>query len=165
MKAALDVHYKDSGVVAACVVFASWSDSAPIEIVRAAVSGASPYRAGRFYLRELPCLMAVLERAGRRFDTIVIDGYVHLREDAGKGLGVHLHQALVYAPAVVGVAKNSLKIADRFLPILRGKSARPLFVSAVGCPVDRAARSILSMHGPYRIPTLLKLADHHARSA
>jgi deoxyribonuclease V len=53
------------------------------------------------------------------------------------------------------------------LPVLRGRSTRPLFVSSVGIEVSHAARCIVTMHGPYRIPTLLKkahdLACHAAR--
>ena len=165
MKAALDVHYGSEEPTAACVVFDDWQDSTAVDVIRKAVPSARKYRAGRFYERELPCLLAVLEYAGREFDTIVIDGYVHLKAEVGKGLGTHLFESLSYAPVVIGVAKNPLKIAERFVPIHRGKSKKPLFVSAVGCSVEKAAQSILSMHGPYRIPTLLKLADHHARAA
>jgi deoxyribonuclease V len=164
MKAVLDVHYESTRSIAACVVFNNWLDSKPAELIRVIVPGASQYCAGRFYERELPCLMSVLQRAGREFDTIIIDGYVHLRTDVGKGLGVYLFETLPYSPVVVGVAKNPLKVADHFVPIYRGKSKRPLFVSAIGCSVEQAASSILGMHGPYRIPTLLKLADHHARA-
>jgi deoxyribonuclease V len=164
MKAALDVHYESDRSIAACVVFDDWLDSEPTELIRVVEPRALPYRAGRFYERELPCLMSVLERSGCEFDTIIIDGYVHLSSDAGKGLGAHLFESLPYSPAVIGVAKNPLKVADHFVLILRGRSRKPLFVSAIGCPVDQAARSILGMHGQYRIPTLLKLADHHARA-
>jgi deoxyribonuclease V len=165
LKAALDVHYGSDRPIAACVVFNHWWDSTPTDLIRAAVPCTPEYRAGRFYKRELPCLLSVLERAGREFETLVIDGYVHLTAEVGKGLGIHLFESLPYAPVVIGVAKNPLKIAERFVPIHRGRSRKPLFVSAAGCPVQEAARSILSMHGPYRIPTLLKQADHHARAA
>jgi len=163
MKAALDVHYESRRAIGACVVFDDWSDSEPAALVRVVVPGASPYRPGRFYERELPCLLSVLGRSGCEFETIVIDGYVHLRAEVGKGLGAHLFASLPYSPVVIGVAKSPLKIADRFVAITRGRSARPLFVSAIGCPVEQAAQSIASMHGPHRIPTLLKLADRHAR--
>jgi deoxyribonuclease V len=108
--------------------------------------------------------MSLLGRSDHEFEAIIIDGYVHLRADAGKGLGVHLFESLSYLTVVIGVAKNPLKVADHFVLINRGRSRKPLFVSAIGCSVDQAARSILSMYGPYRIPTLLKLADHHARA-
>lgn len=164
MKAALDVHYESNRSIAACLVFDNWLDSKPEDLIRVIVPRASQYFAGRFYERELPCLMSVLQRADRQFDTIIINGYVHLRTDAGKGLGVHLFESLSYSPVVVGVAKNPLKVADHYATINRGRSKRPLFVSATGCSIAQAAQSILSMHGPYRIPTLLKLADHFARA-
>ena len=163
MKAALDVCYENNRSTAACVIFQDWPDSRPTERIRVVVPSTSRYRPGRFYLRELPCLMSVLRRAGQEFETIVIDGYVHLKNDVGKGLGMHLFESLSYSPVVIGVAKNPLKVADHFVPINRGRSRKPLLVSAIGCSVDEAARSILSMHGPYRIPTLLKLADQQAR--
>lgn len=165
MKAALDVHYEGDRATAACVVFDRWRDSTPRELVRVTLPSGAQYRPGRFFERELPCLLAVLDRSGHAFETIVIDGYVHLRADRGKGLGQHLREALACAPVVVGVAKSPLKIADRFVSIHRGRSQRPLFVSAAGCSLDAAGNAIFGMHGPYRIPTLLKLADRHARGS
>ncbi|MCF8111508.1 MAG: endonuclease V [Desulfobacteraceae bacterium] len=159
MKAALDVHYKESTGVAACVVFRDWTDGRPADVVTAQVCGVGPYRPGRFYERELDCLTAVLGKTGIRFDTIVIDGYVHLNNETGRGLGAHLRDALSYFPVIVGVAKNPLKTADNFVIICRGKSKKPLFVSAAGCRPEQAGLWIKSMHGPHRIPTLLRIAD------
>lgn len=163
MKAALDVHYRSGGASAACVAFRDWRDDTPVERLRIKVPAAAPYRAGRFYERELPCLLAVLDKADRSFETVLIDGYVHLRPGAGKGLGTHLFESLSCRTRVIGVAKKPLRIADRFVPVLRGRSRRPLYVSAIGCSLERAAHSISIMHGPHRIPTLLRIADHHAR--
>ncbi len=163
MKAAVDVHYGREGAAAACVVFESWEDAAPAAVYRALVADAAEYRPGRFFERELPCLLAVLRAADQEFDSIVIDGYVHLRPGAGKGLGQHLREALPYETEVIGVAKNPLKVAGRSMTVFRGRSAKPLFVSAAGCPLDYAGRAVLRMHGPYRIPTLLKLVDGYAR--
>lgn len=163
MKAALDVHYDGQGAAASCVVFESWEDSSPAEVHRAVIPEAAGYRPGRFYERELPGLLAVLAEAGREFESIVIDGYVHIRAGEGKGLGQHLWEALGREIEVIGVAKNPLRLADRFAPVLRGRSAKPLFVSAAGCSLAAARRAVLSMHGPYRIPTLLRLADQYAR--
>jgi GNAT superfamily N-acetyltransferase len=64
----------------------------------------------------------------------------------------------------LGVAKNSLKIAERFVPVFRGRCRKPLFVSAIGYPVEKAALQIEWMHDYHRIPTLLKLADQSART-
>lgn len=164
MKAALDVHYEGGRAFAACVVFDRWQDSEPAELIRTVVHGSLPYRAGRFYERELPCLMSVLRVAGHEFEAVIIDGYVHLRADAGKGLGLHLYESLDYSTTVIGVAKNPLRVADRFIAIRRGRSKKPLYISAAGCTVEYAAQSILRMYGPHRIPALLKRADHHARA-
>ena len=164
MKAVLDVHYTSDRTIAACVIFNTWQDSAPLSVSRAIMSAAGGYRAGRFYKRELPSLMTALKQTGQEFETIVIDGYVHLRPDKGKGLGAHLYESLPYSTVVIGVAKNPLKISDRFVPVIRGRSKKPLYVSAMGCPLDHAAQSISAMHGPYRIPTLLKIADQFSRS-
>jgi deoxyribonuclease V len=163
MKAALDVHYVSDSATAACVVFDSWQDSVPRSLARAVVPAVALYRAGRFYERELPCLLSVLHQVGHELETIVIDGYVHLRSDVGKGLGAWLHESLPYSAVVIGVAKNHLKVADRFIPVHRGASKKPLYVSAIGCSLEHAARSIACMHGSYRTPTLLKAADRNAR--
>lgn len=165
MKAALDVDYRGDGAVAACVAFRDWQDGEPTRIVRVAVPTPERYRAGRFYRRELPCLLTVLDEAGLKFDTIVVDGYVHLRPEVGTGLGARLAQALSYSTVIIGVAKSPLRIADRFTAIIRGRSSKPLFVSALGCPLEDAAREVQGMHGRYRIPTILRLADRCARGA
>ena len=50
------------------------------------------------------------------------------------------------------------------IAVLHGSSERPLYVTAIGCDVDDAAENVRAMHGPYRIPTMLRLADSLARS-
>ena len=65
---------------------------------------------------------------------------------------------------VIGVAKTGFQGADVVAEaVLRGKSERPLWVTAEGIEVDRAARWIRQMHGPHRIPTLLKRVDRLCR--
>ncbi len=140
MKAALDVHYGRKGATAACVVFENWADAAPVEVHRTTVANPAGYRAGRFYERELPCLLAVLRTAGREFESIVIDGYVHLKPGAGKGLGQHLREALSYPVVVIGVAKNPLKVADRFVPVVRGPEGDPRDARPVPDPDPAQAR-------------------------
>ncbi len=164
MMAAVDVHYEIDKSIAACIAFKEWGDSSPYKSKRITLSPSKDYCPGRFYKRELPCILAVLESIDHTFDIIIIDGYVHLKKDYGKGLGAYLFESLPYTSCIIGVAKNPLKIADNFVQINRGKSKRPLFISSIGCPVQYAAESIISMHGGNRIPTLLKLADKLARS-
>lgn len=164
MKAAVDVCYRRTQARAAGLIFEDWTDSAPASVFQIRLPPQKPYRPGRFFERELPCLLALLRPIAFRFEAIVIDGYVHLCDEAGKGLGVHLFESLAYSPTIIGVAKNPLKVADRFVPVYRGSSRKPLFVSAIGCPADQAARIIAGMHGSDRIPTLLKQVDRFARS-
>jgi deoxyribonuclease V len=164
MMAILDVDYGQARAAAACLAFERWADRSPHEVFRVVMPIPAAYRAGRFFERELPCLRAVLEQAGQAFEKIVIDGYVHLKTEAGLGLGAHLRQSLAYPSVVIGVAKTPLTIAHRFVPLCRGRSRKPLFISAIGCPAEQAAQFIFRMHGPHRIPTLLKWVDHYART-
>jgi deoxyribonuclease V len=156
----VDVGYRDDGALAACVVAEHWTDDRPYEQRVAHVAGVAPYQPGRFYLRELPCLLAVLRVVRAPITTIVIDGYVFLDGDR-PGLGAHLHDAM-HVP-VVGVAKTEFRGVVSAIALIRGESSRPLFVSAIGVDVREAAAHIAEMHGPYRTPTLLRLVDRMTR--
>ena len=67
--------------------------------------------------------------------------------------------------AVVGVAKTRFAGAADAVAVCRGGSRSPLFVTAVGVDVQEAAQKVAAMHGPYRLPTLLKRVDQLARTA
>jgi deoxyribonuclease V len=49
------------------------------------------------------------------------------------------------------------------MPVQRGHSRRPLYVSAAGIDAETAARYIQDMHGTYRLPTLLRRVDQLCR--
>lgn len=163
MIAALDVHYDESARAgtAAAVVFRQWEDSEPVAEYATRCTGIESYVPGEFFKRELPCLLAVLEKVREPLDFIVIDGYVSL--GARPGLGMHLWEALHKATPVIGVAKTRFCNAAP-LEITRGQSASPLFVTAVGVDTATVAENIARMHGPFRIPTLLKRVDQLARA-
>ena len=95
---------------------------------------------------------------------IVIDGYVWLGHER-PGLGAHVHAALDGRSAIVGVAKHRFKSATTAIPVLRGTSRQPLFITAAGIAPATAAAAVTSMHGPHRIPTLLKRVDRLSRDA
>ena len=119
------------------------------------------YAPGQFYLRELPCLLAVIDRLDALPRTIVVDGYVFLGPER-PGLGAHLYDALAGNVPVVGVAKRPFR--DAFaVPVRRGESARPLYVTAIGLAVGEAAAHVRAMHGEHRIPTLLRRVDALSR--
>ena len=164
MNAVLDVHYHEQVAYAACVEFLNWTDTVPARTIVVTTEVPAVYRPGRFFERELPCLLAVLEKSRRHYESLIIDGYVFLKAPVVNGLGAHLEQALRYSPAVIGVAKSPLRGADRFVTITRGKSKRPLFVSSVNMPVKKAAGLVAGMAGPFRIPTLIRLADKTCRA-
>ncbi len=160
--AVVDVDYTGPGATAACVVGDRWSDPAPIETHTLVLTEVAPYVAGRFFERELPCIVAVLSRVVTPIDTVVIDGYVVLDTEGTGGLGAHLHAALGGRCAVIGVAKTAFGDASFATPVLRGTSRRALYVTAAGIDVGVAAQRITAMHGPHRIPTLLGWVDRLA---
>ena len=160
MFVAVAVHYGDAAVVAAAVVFERWTDE--LAVGESSVfhpPNPAPYTPGAFYERELPYLVPLIERLVSAPEVVVIDGYVWLGLDRA-GLGKHLHDRI--GLPVIGVAKTSFAGATA-TEVLRGESAQPLYVTAIGIDEAEAAAHIREMHGPYRIPTLLKRADSLAR--
>jgi deoxyribonuclease V len=162
----VDVDYRETAVVTACVGFEAWTDEAAAhELVVRSSEPAVAYAPGRFFERELPYLRAALEQfvhapsVARTIDVVVIDGYVWLAP-GHRGLGAHLHAAI--DRPVVGVAKTSYLSAEA-IEVVRGASARPLYVTAEGIDPRLAAEHVKAMHGPFRIPTHLKRADSLAR--
>jgi deoxyribonuclease V len=155
----VDVDYRETGAVAAALWFDAWDAESERARATAIFREIAEYEPGAFYKRELPCLLGVLA-LGDKADIAIVDGYVQL--GAGKpGLGAHLHAAI--GGIVIGVAKTRFASATDAVPLVRHGSTSPLFISSIGMPVQEAADLVRSMHGPYRIPTLLKAVDSLAR--
>lgn len=161
MLACVDVDYRPHGAVAACVLFRAWSDADSAAERVQAIAQVEPYQPGQFYRRELPCLLSVLTGMAETLEAIVVDGYVWLEEQK-PGLGAHLYEALGRTVPVIGVAKTRFAGAAA-AAVERGESRRPLYVSAAGLDPLTAARHIQSMHGAYRMPTLLRRVDQLCR--
>lgn len=159
--AGLDVDYRDTVAVAAGVWFRGWSASETEAEVVTTIQEVAPYQPGEFYRRELPCLLAVLAR-GPAAGVVVVDGYVWLAPERA-GLGAHLYAALGERTVVIGVAKSRFAGATDAVPVYRGSSRSPLYVTAAGVSAAEAAGWVASMNGPYRVPSLLKRADQLAR--
>jgi deoxyribonuclease V len=162
--AAVDVHYLESRCARAALVGAA--DPAFADVVAeysALVEDVAAYRPGEFYLRELPPLRAVLGRldGGTPLELIVIDGYVDLDPGGRPGLGAHVHEE--FGVPVIGVAKSAFLTATHAIPVLRGTSARPLFVTSAGLPRAEAARMVREMAGQFRLPDVLRRVDALAR--
>ena len=119
-----------------------------------------PCRPGQFYLRELPPLRAVLDGLSS-LGLLVVDGYADL-DPAADRLGAHAHAE--FGIPVIGVAKSRFRTATHAVPVVRGSSVRPLFVTAAGIPSADAADLVQRMAGRYRLPDALRRADTLARA-
>lgn len=160
MIAIVDVQYTETRARTGCVIAHAWNAPAPAAERAIETEVAAAYVPGELYRRELPPVLEIL-RGVDDLTTVVIDAHVWLGPDR-PGLGARLHDALGGAIAVVGVAKNAFAGAPS-LPVVRN-TARPLYVSAIGLDPHQAAAHVAAMHGPYRIPTLIRRADQLARS-
>jgi deoxyribonuclease V len=162
MIAAFDVHYPGDGRASvAAVLFRDYKDPEPaLEHVRM-TEVVSDYIPGRFYLRELPCIISLFELFDEAPDEMVVDGYVTL--GGRPGLGQHLFDAFDRKISVIGAAKSKYRDASG-IEVFRGRSTRPLYVTSAGMKPTEAAQRIASMHGAFRIPTLLRRVDLLARN-
>ena len=167
MLVALDVAYHESQGYAVAITFPDWASAAVSAVHTATIEQVPAYEPGAFYKRELPCLLAVLAAVDlAAVRGVVVDGYVTLGTEGRPGLGQHLYAALGGRVPVVGVAKTRFAgVAPQVVPVLRGQSQNPLYVTSVGLPVAEAARQVAAMHGAYRFPALLKQLDDLTRQA
>jgi deoxyribonuclease V len=107
------------------------------------------------------CRCAVLAEV-RRLDLLVVDGYADLDPGGRPGLGAHADAE--FGIPVIGVAKSRFRTATHAVPVVRGSSSRPLFVTEAGMPTADAADLVRRMAGRYRLPDALRRADNLARA-
>jgi deoxyribonuclease V len=162
---AVDVDYREARARVAGILFREWGDAqtAAEQVAECAVS--NDYRPGEFFRRELPCIEHLLREIRQPIDCIVIDGYVYLGGERRPGLGIHLFDALTQQVPVIGVAKTPFRDTPDTTAVFRGRSTRPLYVTAAGMDDDLARQRIRAMHGEHRIPTLLQRVDRLCRQA
>lgn len=156
---AFDVGYDEGTALVIAVEFDDWVADKEIATYTLKVSPVEEYQSGQFYKRELPCILALLDHYQLKPDVIAIDGFVYLDEHQTPGLGWYLYDALEQTVPVIGVAKNARGEMPKSWQLLRGDSKKPLYISAVGMGQQLAKEYIKSMHGKFRMPALLKLAD------
>jgi deoxyribonuclease V len=160
--AAVDAHYLSTGGARAAAVLAADAAFTHVLAERTAIIARVPaYRPGEFYRRELPPLRAVLADLGG-LGLLVVDGYADLDPAGRPGLGAHAHAE--FSIPVIGAAKSRFHTATHAVPVVRGSSVRPLFVTAAGMPAADAADLVRHMAGPYRLPDALRRADTLARA-
>lgn len=166
MVAAFDIHYDRKPIKGVAVLF-DWSDKTPQQSISHYFDRVEEYESGAFFKRELPCIIKLLENLQlEQIDTIIVDGSVWVNDDKKKGLGAYVFDHLQGKIPVIGVSKNQLKDCNILCkPILRGKSQKHLWVSAIGLPLEQAAEKIKNMQGEFRIPEVLKKLDRLTRIA
>lgn len=160
--AAVDVYYPAAGGARAALVITADPRFATIRSEHTVtLADVAPYEPGKFFARELPALRAVLADA-TDLDLIVVDGYVDLDPHGRAGLGAHVHAE--YAVPVIGVAKTAFRSATHARPVCRGQAVRPLYVTAAGIDIEKAAALVRDMAGPHRLPDALRRADALSRT-
>jgi deoxyinosine 3'endonuclease (endonuclease V) len=162
---AIDVHYRNHTAKVVCAVLQQWKDPLAVHYHIKYVDAVAEYIPGEFYKRELPCILAILEEVDlTTVSCIVIDGFVVL-DDTGKyGLGGHLYESLDRKVPVIGVAKSNFhQNIKHVIPVYRGESDKPLYITAIGTDLQQAADDIQAMYGDYRMPAVLKELDRKTK--
>ncbi|BCJ57918.1 endonuclease V [Micromonospora endophytica] len=181
--AGVDVSYDKSSprITAAAVVF---DLATGVEVESAVVPGevTFPYVPGLLAFREVPILLTALERLAARPDLVVCDGYgiAHPRR-----FGLACHLGVVAGLPTFGVAKtpfvagfdapgehrgdwSPLRAGDEVLGrVLRTQTGvKPVFVS-VGhrTALEQATTLTLNLTPRYRLPEVIRRADHLSREA
>ncbi len=157
---AIDIHYKATYAKNVGVLF-DWPNNAPQRTIINQRTDVAEYVSGEFYKRELPCVLDVIAEVDLdSIEAIIVDGHVYIDNDYNHGLGGYVYEAIQQKVPIIGVAKRAFHKNEKTnIPVLRGESANPLYVSAIGISVDVAAKRIKEMHGEYRMPTLLQILD------
>ena len=158
---AIDVHYREEIARVVSIEFEDWNAIVPTTIHVKEIPETPPYVPGQFYKRELPCIMEILKCSDlSNIKAIIVDGYVVLDDLGKKGLGGYLYDHLNQAIPVIGVAKKRFHSLDKLtLPIFRGASKKPLYVTCLGGELAEYAQKVQDMQGDYRFPELLKILD------
>lgn len=160
---AVDVHYSENNGVAAGILFENWQDEKAQKECASLIEGVADYESGKFFKRELPCILKLIAEHRLKPDCIIVDGFVFLDGYSKAGLGKHLYEALNREVSVVGIAKKRFKDIDAQFEVCRGNSRKPLYVTAVGIDLEQAKRNVRAMHGENRLPTLIKRVDQICR--
>ncbi|GHG42505.1 MULTISPECIES: deoxyribonuclease V [Amycolatopsis] len=178
----LDVAYDDNDGIAAAVVTLETAGLTVVEQRTHRAKAVFPYEPGLFAFRELPPLLAALDRLERTPDVLVCDGH-GLAHPRRFGLACHLG-VLTGLPAF-GVGKTRLVGTHAAPAFARGAAeplvdggevvgavlrtrdgVKPVYVSA-GHRIDlaHACRLTLALTPRYRLPETTRHADRLSRAA
>ncbi|MEU0537055.1 endonuclease V [Amycolatopsis tolypomycina] len=178
----LDVAYDDDGDIAAAVVTLETAGLTVVEERTHRARAVFPYEPGLFAFRELPPLLAAIERLDRTPDVLVCDGHgrAHPRR-----FGLACHLGVLTGLPAFGVGKtrfvgthadpaaargSSVPLVDageEVGAVLRTREGvKPVYVSA-GHRIDlaHACRLTLALTPRYRLPETTRHADRLSRAA
>ncbi len=178
--AGVDVGYEQGGqVTRAAVVVLTYPELQPMDSALARLPTGFPYVPGLLSFRELPAVLAAIERLQVRPDVYLCDGQgrAHPRR-----FGIACHLGVLLDVPTIGVAKSRLigshaeppREKGGWTPLLDGAEVigavlrtragvKPLYVS-IGHRVslDTAIRLVLACTGRYRLPETTRLAHRFA---
>lgn len=162
---AFDTYYFDTFAKTVCLTFNYWNDSDYTNVYTETLENITEYIPGEFYRKELPCILSLTKKINlQNVNFIIIDGFVYLDDNKKFGLGAFLYESLNRKIPIIGIAKtNFATIEKNKKTLIRGKSKNPLFITSIGIEVEEALKKVETMHGEYRIPTLLKELDRLTR--
>lgn len=164
MKFIVAVHIEGAQAHAAAVAFEAWDAAEATKTYLTHIPQIEKPVRGELDLRELPCVMQLLQEHKLEPELLVIDGFVHVDADDTPGLGHHLFHALAGRVPVVGVSKKSLPGLSSQFEVMREEEAAPVLVTTAGIDIGAAKVRVRSMHGRKRVPTLMKLAARLAKN-
>jgi deoxyribonuclease V len=158
---AIDVHYKETTAKTVGALLQNWDDAVAQQYIIKYINEVEEYVPGAFYKRELPCILEIVKDLDlSSLSYIIIDGFVVLDDSSKPGLGAYVYESIQSQVPVIGVAKTNFHQNEQHvIPVLRGESTKPLYVTAVGTDLQQAAEHIKNMHGEFRLPTVLKEMD------
>lgn len=160
---AFDAYYTDKSTRLVAAGFRTWSAPEPLRLYVWESGPAADYEPGQFYRRELPLILTALADFNLdEVQLIIVDGYVYLNDKGRLGLGGHLFEELGGKVPVVGIAKSYFR-DNNAVPVLRGESSKPLYVTALGMAPEEAAEQVRTMAGPYRMPDVLAAVDRETK--
>ena len=164
MKLVVAVHIEGTQANAAAAAFDAWDVAEPIKTYVSPIAHVDKAVRGALDLRELACMLQLLQDHRLTPELVLIDGFVHLDADETPGVGQHLYQALGGKVPVIGVSKKSLPGLSAQFEVMREDEAPPLVVTCAGIDIGAAKVRLRSMHGRKRVPTLMKLAARLAKN-
>ncbi len=160
---AFDTYYFEDKAKTVCIAFEDWTNESNFKVYDEILENIAEYIPGEFYKRELPCILSLLKKIKVEVDNIeliIVDSFVYLDDEGKFGLGGYLYKALDGKIPIIGVAKTNFATIDNLKKqLLRGDSQKPLYITASGIELAKAAELIQNMEGKFRMPTILKLLD------